>query len=135
MYGERNLASNRATSARSEDWQNQCSAQNRANNRATRGPQLNLAEIEKSWNLADHADYGRLEHDRWTAACSCLSSDSDAPSEPVSNRTRTSTPHCATSGRPARVLGSRREAVPVATGTLGDQPALALLRGRPHAQP
>src|SRR5215207_301470 len=64
-----------------------------------------------------------------------LLSDSEVPSEPVSNRTRTSTPHCATSGRPARVLGSRWEAVPVATGTLGDQPALALLQEPPRVRP
>src|SRR5215208_1359335 len=106
-----------------------------ANNRATRGPQLSLTEIEKLWNLADHADYGRLELHRWVTARSCLLSDSNVSSEPVSNRTRTSTPHCATSGRPARVLGSRWEAVPVATGTLGDQPALALLQGPPRVRP
>src|SRR5918997_3286738 len=58
----------------------------------------------------------------------CLS-DSDVPSEPLSNQTRTSTPHCATSGRPARVLGSRWEAVPVATGTLTDRLPPALLQG------
>src|ERR687890_763395 len=72
---------------------------------------------------------GRRLHAR-----ACLS-DSDVPSEPLSNQTRTSTPHCATSGRPARVLGSRWEAVPVATGTLGDQPALALLREPPRVRP
>src|SRR5215207_5063718 len=60
----RDLANNRATPARSEDWQNQCSARNQANNRATRGPQLSLAEIEKSWDLADHADDGGLERKR-----------------------------------------------------------------------
>src|ERR687894_2047537 len=53
----------------------------------------------------------------------------------ISNRTRTSTPRCATSGRPARVLGSRREAVPFATGTPGDRPALALLQESPRVRP
>src|ERR687890_1429005 len=72
---------------------------------------------------------GRRLHAR-----ACLS-DSDVPSEPLSNQTRTSTPHCATSGRPARVLGSRWEAVPVATGTLTDRLPPALLQGRQHARP
>ena len=36
------------------------------------GPRSNPAEIQKPQNLADRAEYGRLDLDRQTAACSCL---------------------------------------------------------------
>jgi hypothetical protein len=48
-------------------------------------------------------------------------------SELVSNRIPTSTTHSAASGRRARVLVFRWEAVHAATGTPSDQPPLALL--------
>jgi hypothetical protein len=64
-------------------------------------------------------------------AATGLGSRSD-PSEPVSNGIRTSTSHCATSGRRARVLGSRWEAVHAATGTPGDQPPHAHLQEPPR---
>ena len=63
--GGGSLAKDRATPARSEDWRNLCSARNRANHRATWGPQLSLAEIGKSWNLANHADYGGSSSTVW----------------------------------------------------------------------
>lgn len=54
------------------------------------------------------------------------------PSEPVSNRIRTSTSHCAIFGRRARVLGSRWEAVHAATGTPDDQPPHVYLQEPPR---
>jgi Putative transposase of IS4/5 family (DUF4096)/Transposase DDE domain len=57
------------------------------------------------------------------------------PSEPVSTRRRTSTSRCATSGRRARVPGSRWEAGHAATGTRGDQRPRARPREPPRVRP